>query len=259
MSYKKTNFLGVTVLGLLLSSCVSNKDLLYFGDANMSQSTPISYTSNTLQPNDILDIKIGALVPETAIPYNSQTINSFGPQIQNIEVLKLQGYLVGTDGSIVLPILGKIEVVNKSIASLEQELISILEDGQHLVSPSVSVRLLNAKVTVLGEVGRPGTYTFTEQFISLPQALGYAGDLSINGKRTDILLIREQQGERRISQIDLTTTNWMNNPEYRIMPNDVIVVNPNNAKVKSAGIIGNASTVVSIVSVLLSITILLTR
>jgi len=259
MSYKKTNFLGITVLGLLLSSCVSNKDLLYFGDANMSQSTPINYTSNTLQPNDILDIKIGALVPETAIPYNSQTINNLGPQIQNIEVLKLQGYLVGTDGSIVLPILGKIEVVNKSIASLEQELISILEDGQHLVSPSVSVRLLNAKVTVLGEVGRPGTYTFTEQFISLPQALGYAGDLSINGKRTDILLIREQQGERRISQIDLTTTNWMNNPEYRIMPNDVIVVNPNNAKVKSAGIIGNASTVVSIVSVLLSITILLTR
>jgi len=238
---------------------VSNKDLLYFGDANMSQSTPINYTSNTLQLNDILDIKIGALVPETAIPYNSQTINNLGPQIQNIEVLKLQGYLVGTDGSIVLPILGKIEVVNKSIASLEQELISILEDGQHLVSPSVSVRLLNAKVTILGEVGRPGTYTFTEQFISLPQALGYAGDLSINGKRTDILLIREQQGERRISQIDLTTTNWMNNPEYRIMPNDVIVVNPNNAKVKSAGIIGNASTVVSIVSVLLSITILLTR
>jgi polysaccharide export outer membrane protein len=259
MSYKKTNFLLVTVLGLLLSSCVSNKDLLYFGDANMIQSTPINYISNTLQPNDILDIKIGALVPEPAIPYNNQTINYSGQQIQNIDLLKLQGYLVGTDGSIVLPILGKIEVVNKSIASLEQELISILEDGQHLVSPSVSVRLLNAKVTILGEVGRPGTYTFTEQFISLPQALGYAGDLSINGKRTDILLIREQQGERRISQIDLTTTNWMNNPEYRIMPNDVIVVNPNNAKVKSAGIIGNASTVVSIVSVLLSITILLTR
>jgi polysaccharide export outer membrane protein len=74
-----------------------------------------------------------------------------------------------------------------------------------------------------------------------------------------VLLIREQAGQRRISQIDLTTTNWMNNPEYRIMPNDVIVVNPNNAKVKSAGIIGNASTVVSVLSVLLSITVLLTR
>ena len=152
-----------------------------------------------------------------------------------------------------------IMAVVKTIADLEEELISILENGQHLVNPSVSVRLLNAKVTVLGEVRAPGTYNFTEQFISLPQALGYAGDLNINGKRTDVLLIREQAGQRRISQIDLTTTNWMNNPEYRIMPNDVIVVNPNNAKVKSAGIIGNASTVVSFLSVLLSITILLTR
>ena len=167
--------------------------------------------------------------------------------------------MVGIDGTVVLPILGKIEVVNKTIADLEEELISILENGQHLVNPSVSVRLLNAKVTVLGEVRAPGTYNFTEQFISLPQALGYAGDLNINGKRTDVLLIREQAGQRRISQIDITTTNWMNNPEYRIMPNDVIVVNPNNAKVKSAGIIGNASTVVSVLSVLLSITVLLTR
>ena len=258
MFYKKTNFFLLLVLGLLLSSCVSNKQLLYFGDANLNQNTPISYTSNTLQPNDILDIKIGALVPETAIPYNKQITNSYS-QSQNIELLKLHGYLVGIDGTIVLPILGKIEVVNKTIADLEEELISILENRQHLVNPSVSVRLLNAKVTVLGEVRAPGTYTFTEQFISLPQALGYAGDLNINGKRTDVLLIREQAGQRRISQIDLTTTNWMNNPEYRIIPNDVIVVNPNNAKVKSAGIIGNASTVVSILSVLLSITVLLTR
>lgn len=256
MSSKKTNFFLLLVLGLFLSSCVTNKELLYFGDANLNQSTPISYTSNALQPNDILDIKIGALVPETAIPYNNQTT---GSNLQNIDLLKLNGYLVGIDGAIVLPILGKIEVVNKTIADLEEELISILENGQHLVNPSVSVRLLNAKVTVLGEVRAPGTYTFTEQFISLPQALGYAGDLNINGKRTDVLLIREQAGQRRISQIDLTTTNWMNNPEYRIIPNDVIVVNPNNAKVKSAGIIGNASTVVSVLSVLLSITVLLTR
>ena len=258
MSYKKTNFFLLLVLGLFLSSCVTNKELLYFGDANLNQSTPISYTSNTLQPNDILDIKIGALVPETAIPYNNQTTGS-NSQLQNIDLLKLNGYLVGIDGAIVLPILGKIEVVNKTIADLEEELISILENGQHLVNPSVSVRLLNAKVTVMGEVKAPGTYNFTEQFISLPQALGYAGDLNINGKRTDVLLIREQAGQRRISKIDLTTTNWMNNPEYRIMPNDVIVVNPNNAKVKSAGIIGNVSTLVSVLSVLLSITILLTR
>ena len=123
----------------------------------------------------------------------------------------------------------------------------------------MSVRLLNAKVTILGEVNRPGTYNFTEQFISIPQALGYAGDLTIQGKRTDIILVREQEGTRTSSRIDLTTTNWMNNPEYRVMPNDVIVVNPNITKVKSSGFVGNASVVMSIVTTLLSITVLLTR
>ena len=243
---------------LVLSSCASKKDLLYFQDAENSIPSKIEYANNTLQPNDILEVKIGALVPETAIPYNN-LVQKSGQPIQNIELLKLQGYLVGIDGYIVLPILGRILVANKTIASVEKELIRILEKDQHLISPSVSVRLLNAKVTILGEVNRPGTYNFTEQFISIPQALGYAGDLTIQGKRTDIILVREQEGTRTSSRIDLTTTNWMNNPEYRVMPNDVIVVNPNITKVKSSGIVGNASIVMSIVTTLLSITVLLTR
>jgi polysaccharide export outer membrane protein len=243
---------------LVLSSCASKKDLLYFQDADNSIPAKIEYANNTLQPNDILEVKIGALVPETAIPYNN-LVQKSGQPIQNIELLKLQGYLVGIDGYIVLPILGRILVANKTIASVEKELIRILEKDQHLISPSVSVRLLNAKVTILGEVNRPGTYNFTEQFISIPQALGYAGDLTIQGKRTDIILVREQEGTRTSSRIDLTTTNWMNNPEYRVMPNDVIVVNPNITKVKSSGIVGNASVVMSIVTTLLSITVLLTR
>ncbi|MDG1698265.1 MAG: polysaccharide biosynthesis/export family protein, partial [Polaribacter sp.] len=227
-------------------------------DAENSIPAKIEYANNTLQPNDILDVKIGALVPETAIPYNN-LVQKSGQALQDIELIKLQGYLVGTDGYIVLPILGRILVANKTIASVEKELIRILENDQHLISPSVSVRLLNAKVTILGEVNRPGTYNFTEQFISIPQALGYAGDLTIQGKRTDIILVREQEGTRTSSRIDLTTTNWMNNPEYRVMPNDVIVVNPNITKVKSSGIVGNASVVMSIVTTLLSITVLLTR
>ena len=243
---------------LVLSSCASKKDLLYFQDADNSIPAKIEYANNTLQPNDILEVKIGALVPETAIPYNN-LVQKSGQPLQDIELIKLQGYLVGTDGYIVLPILGRILVANKTIASVEKELIRILEKDQHLISPSVSVRLLNAKVTILGEVNRPGTYNFTEQFISIPQALGYAGDLTIQGKRTDIILVREQEGTRTSSRIDLTTTNWMNNPEYRVMPNDVIVVNPNITKVKSSGIVGNASVVMSIVTTLLSITVLLTR
>ncbi|WP_111308318.1 polysaccharide biosynthesis/export family protein [Confluentibacter sediminis] len=243
---------------LLLSSCVTQKDLLYFQDASNYNDTPINYTSNTIQANDILSVNISALVPESAAAYNT----SFGgntTQTPSIDILRLQGYLVSLEGTINLPVLGTIKVAGESPVSLEAKLVNTLETGGHLIAPIVKIRVLNAKVTVLGEVNSPGTYNFTEQFITLPQALGYAGDLKINGKRNDILLIREVDGIRHITHIDITSTYWMNDPRYIIKPNDVIVVNPNQAKVKSAGIIGNAGTVLSIVSVILSTTILLTR
>jgi polysaccharide export outer membrane protein len=121
------------------------------------------------------------------------------------------------------------------------------------------VRLINAKVTVLGEVNQPGTYNFTEQNITLMQALGYAGDLTINGKRNDILLTREINGTRVVTHIDLTSANFMNSPYYFVKPNDLIVVNPNNPRVKNAGYVGNVGTVLTIASLALSVTILLTR
>jgi len=211
-----------------------------------------------IQTNDILSITVSALVTETALPYNVQTVGN-GQAVTSIEILKLQGYLVSPEGTIVFPVLGTISVVKQSISQLEDQIRKLLSDGGHLVNPSVSIRLLNAKVTVLGEVMKPGTYNYTEQYLSLPQALGYAGDLTINGKRKDVLLIREVDGMRTISHLDLTTANWMNNPAYTIKQNDVLVVNPNNPKVKSAGYIGNTGTLLTIASLLLSSIILLTR
>ena len=119
--------------------------------------------------------------------------------------------------------------------------------------------MLNAKVTILGEVRSPGTYNFTEQNITLMQALGYAGDLTINGKREDVLITREINGVRQVTHIDLTTSDFMSSPYYFIKPNDVIVINPNNPKVKSAGFIGNFGNVATVISLALSITILLAR
>lgn len=246
-------------VALALTNCASKKDLLYFQDASNQNNKAISYSQNTIQHNDILSITIGALVPESAAVYNKQATSSTINTSTSIEMLQLQGYLVNLDGTITLPVLGKTKVAGKTINNLELELVNTLETGGHLVAPTVNIRLLNAKITILGEVQRPGTYNFTEQSISLPQALGYAGDLTINGKRDDIMLIREIDGVRSIVYLDLTTANWMNNPSYTIKPNDVIVVSPNQAKVKSAGIIGNASTVLAVVSVVLSTVILLTR
>jgi polysaccharide export outer membrane protein len=242
---------------LLLQSCASKKDILYFQDSTEYISSRIEYTGSLIQPNDILSITVGAKVPETVIPYNFQQLGT--NSMSNIETMKLQGYLVSPQGTIVFPVLGEIPVVNKSTSELEQELKNVLEIGGHLLSPTVSIRLLNAKVTVLGEVNKPGTYSFTEQYLTLPQALGYAGDLTINGKRKDIILIREALGIRTIKHLDLTTTDWMNNPDYTIRQNDVLVVNPNNSKVKSSGYIGNAATILTIASLVLSTVILLTR
>lgn len=253
----KQSLCAAILFALLLTSCTSKKDILYFQDATKFQSNPIANLSVMVQPNDILSIMVSAKIPETAIPYNIQ-IGSVNANT-NIEVLKLQGYLVGPEGTIVFPVLGTISVLHKTTADIEASLKKQLESGGHLIGPIVSVRILNAKVTILGEVNRPGTYSFSEQYMTLPQALGYAGDLTITGKRKDILLIREADGVRTITHLDLTTANWMNDPKYIIKQNDVIVVNPSNPKIKSAGFIGNTSVVLTIASLLLSTFIIIRR
>jgi polysaccharide export outer membrane protein len=247
----------VVFMAILLQSCSSKKDILYFQDAANYASMPVEYSNTIIQTNDILSISVSALVSETTVPYNVQTVGSAGA-LPNMEMLKLQGYLVSNQGTIVFPVLGNISVANQSLTELEQHLKTLLEQGGHLVNPSVSIRILNAKVTILGEVKNPGTYTYTEQYLTLPQALGYAGDLTINGKRTDILLIREIDGVRTMTQLDLTTANWMNDPKYSIKQNDVLVVNPSNPKVKTAGYIGNTGTLLTVFSLVLSSIILLT-
>jgi len=246
------------MLAILLQSCASKKDILYFQDADNYATVPVDYGNTIIQTNDILSIRVTALVPETAIPYNVQIVGNSTTQ-SNMEILTLQGYLVSNQGAIVFPVLGSISVVKQSISELEQHLQTLLEQGEHLVNPSVSIRILNAKVTILGEVNKPGTYTYAEQYLTVPQALGYAGDLTINGKRNDILLIREINGVRTMTQLDLTTANWMNDPKYSIKQNDVLVVNPNNTKVKTAGYIGNTGTLLTVFSLVLSSLILLTR
>lgn len=253
----KKNIYILGLLVLFLQSCATKKEILYFQDANVLEAQRITYETPKIQPNDILNISVSALVPETALPYNKQLPMTTAST--TLDLLKLQGYLVSTTGDIVFPVLGTLKVTDKTTAQLEKDLQQLLEKGGHLLQPTVSVRLLNAKVTVLGEVRNPGTYSFTEQQISLPQALGYAGDLTINGERNNVLLIREEAGLRTITHIDLTETDWFNSPYYYIKPNDFIVVNPNGPKVKSAGFIGNTGTLISVLSVILTSIVLITK
>ena len=173
--------------------------------------------------------------------------------------MKLNGYLVSQELTINFPQLGAISVFQKTPAQLEVYLKNRLISEGHLKNPIVTVRLLNSKFTVLGEVNKPGTFNYSENRLTLLQAIGIAGDLSLHGRRDNIVMIREIDSKRTITNIDLTKSDWIQTEWNYIRPNDVIIVYPNQPKVKSAGFVGNVGTAVTVVSVLLSTIILLTR
>lgn len=242
---------------IMVSSCASKKDILYLQDADTNTASEIIYQDATIQPNDILNITVESLVPDAAIAYNRGVSSQNGGN--SVELMQLNGYLVSNEGLINFPVIGDIKVSNLTTTEIEEKIKQLLIDGGHLINPTIIVRLLNAKITVLGEVNSPGVYTFTEQNITILQALGYAGDLTINGKRDDIIITRDVNGVRKISHIDLTSTDFMNSEYYYIKPNDNIIVNQNEPRVKQSGYIGNVGTVLSVVSFALTLTILLTK
>lgn len=241
---------------LVLQSCASKKDVLYFQDIDQAP-TEVIKTKTYIQVNDILKITVTAPIMEAALPYNVMQVGNMNNN--TVEGQKLDGYLVNSDLTIVFPVLGKIDVSNKTVPQLESYIQKLLIDGGQLKDAVVRIRLLNAKVTVLGEVNKPGTYSFTEENITLPQALGIAGDLTIRGVRNDVLVLREVDGKRTVGHIDMTKTDWFNSPFYLMKQNDVVVVQPNNARVKNAGYIPDINTLVAAFAILLSTFVIITR
>ena len=253
----KTNFILTLLTYLVLMSCSTKKNILYVQDIDQTTPVELNFETPTIQTGDILKITVSTLDPSAAIPYNKATANV--SSANNLELMRLDGYEVTKSLTIEFPQLGTLSVKNLTTSQLANTITQRLESEGHLINPVVNVRLLNAKFTVLGEVTRPGTYNFTETKLPLLQAIGMAGDLTINGQRKNIKLIREINQERSIHHIDLTVSDWMNSDNYYIYPNDVIIIDPNSPRIKSAGFVGNVGTVVTVVSVLLSSIILLTR
>lgn len=242
------------ILIVLVTSCASKKDVYYFQDIDSSASEN-SFKFLNIQPGDILDIQIKALNPESVLVFQRQS--TLGLQQQQVQNRAIDGYLVGEDGSINLPIVGAIDTSNQSTQALAQIIQEALTP--YINNPTVNIRLLNFRVSVLGEVNKPGTFTVLEERLSLPQALGLAGDLTINGDRNHLLLIRNEEGKKTNQVIDLTKTDFLQSPFYFLKQNDIIYVRPNNARVKSSGLVGNASTLVSILSLAVSLFIVITR
>ena len=242
-----TVFLGFFLMGT--TSCTSKKEILYLNNLSTSAQNDFKWSEMFLQPNDIISVRVTADVPEMAVAYN---IIPAGQNAGQGENALLQGYLVANDGTINIPVLGLQKVTGLTLELAEKQIQNALITKGFLKNPIVICRLLNAKFTVLGEVNSPGTFTFYENNLTLLQALGLAGDLNINGIRKKITILRTENGKQTYGTIDLTKKDWFQSPYYFVKPNDVIIVDPNTARVKSAGLISNPGNLISVISVLLS-------
>ena len=235
-------------------SCASKKDVYYFQDIDQTVIEN-NFKLINIQPGDILDIQIKALNPESVLVFQKQS-SLINQQVQ-FQNRVIDGYLVSDDGNINIPLLGTINTTNQSPQTLAIDIQKAL--SSYIKNPSVNIRLLNFRVSILGEVNQPGTFTVLEERFTLPQALGLAGDLTINGDRNNILIIRSKNGKKTNYNIDLTQSEFMQSPVYFLKQNDLIYVRPNTARVKSSGLVGNTSTLVSILSLAVSLFIVITR
>jgi polysaccharide export outer membrane protein len=229
-------FLIASICTLTIISCTNTRKAVYF--YNVPDTTFIQRAPDTqipIQPNDILGISISSLNAEASAIFNPSNNNNLRATTVTGSSTESGGYLVGADGTIQLPVLGFIKAAGLTKKDLKDNITNLILSKKLLIDPLVEIRFLNYEVTVLGEVARPTVITVPSEKISLLKALGLAGDLTIYGKRENVLLIREENGEKKTRHIDLNSSNFFNSPYYYLQPNDVVYVQPNKAKVASAG------------------------
>ncbi|MEN0003595.1 MAG: polysaccharide biosynthesis/export family protein [Bacteroidota bacterium] len=224
-------FLLFTVI-LLLNSCVSHQELLNFNEGAPFPSSPEAIGEIPplkIQPDDLLSIRVLALDLEAVVPYNIDPPNMANMQIQAGQGARpLFGYLVDNEGYIDFPNLGRIKIAGLTTGEARALLIDKL--SEYLVDPTVVVRFLNFRITVLGEANSPGTFLFANERVTILDALGQAGDLSDYANRTNILVIRQQNDQRTTGRINLQETNIFESPYFYLKQNDVIYVEPLNEK-----------------------------
>ncbi|MEV4885867.1 polysaccharide export outer membrane protein [Chitinophaga ginsengisegetis] len=229
--------LGLLCLSCLFTSCVSTKNAVYFNDVRDTVLLPSDSSFDPrIQKNDILQINVSSLNPEDVIIYNvSNMTSASGAGGANAGAgAMLGGFLVDEQGFIQYPVLGPVKVTGLTKKALTVYLHDQLIERKLLVDPVVSIRFLNYRVTILGEVNKPTVVNVTNEKISVLEALGMAGDITVFGKRNNILLIREIDGQRIIRRIDLNDKSILNSPYYFLQPNDILYVEPNKSKVATA-------------------------
>ncbi|MEC4113970.1 polysaccharide biosynthesis/export family protein [Myroides pelagicus] len=243
-----------TVFTLLLTSCASKDKVLYYQDAETTLLKNIQDTrfQTRLRPDDLLMILVSAEDIEAAAPFNlvnSMTTNPLNPA--GTGQMQQQLYLIDNDGFVQFPVLGTVKLGGLT----KKEAIDYLtkEIEQYINNPIINLRIMNFKVTVQGEVNRPGVHSINSERLTLTEAISLSGDMTIYGNRKNVLIIREVDGHRVPIRVDMTKADFMNSSYYYLNQNDIVYVEPNKTKVNSSVVGPNLSLGISALSLLVTI------
>jgi len=254
----KKIILPIVVATVLLTSCASREKIAYYQNIDNTEIINKKFET-TIKTDDLLMIIVSAQDPIAVQPFNLTTNLSVDPQNQAGTAQRQQQlYLVDDNGYIDFPTLGKIQVGTKSKEEIIQELQ--IKISKYVKDPIINLRIMNYKVTVQGEVQRPGTHRISSERITLLEAISLSGDLTKYGKRNNILIIREEGGNIKSNRIDITKADFINSDFYYLKQNDVVYVEPNKVATNSSAVGPNVSVYLSAISLLLTtVAIILTN
>jgi polysaccharide biosynthesis/export protein len=254
--YSLTFGLLIAVL-VMFSSCGSRKNMVYLQPDSTQMNTLYEQYVPKIQPSDILTVVVTAADPKATIPFNPVSMMANGNLTQQTDLALRPTYTVDNSGDIILPMLGKVHVAGltrvQAIDKIRKEL------GDYIKDPGVNINFNNFRISVLGEVNRPGSFILPTERVTILEALGLAGDLTIRGVRENIMLVREVDGQKTIHRIDLTQQNTLNSPYYYLVQNDVVYVEPNKAQINNSKLGANTNIIISIASLLITVISVLTR
>ena len=266
--FKKTAFL-LFVVGLL-SGCNAYQNVAYLQQAGtqaiLSDSVKTPVPEPIIKVGDVLMITVNTNNPEASVPFNIPLIPSGGDASKRYNLggganisygLSMQNFLVDTEGVITYPVLGELKVAGLTKRQLSDVIKESIYPKYITEEPIVLIRFGNFKVSVLGEVMRPGSFVIDNEKVSILEALALAGDMTIYGRRESVLLVRENNGNRETVRIDIRDKNLVNSPYFYLQQNDVLYVEPNDSRARASGISSAESLSISVVGTLISIATLI--
>ncbi|WP_411972663.1 polysaccharide biosynthesis/export family protein [Sphingobacterium sp. Lzh-3] len=245
------------VVLIMFSSCGTRKSMVYLQTDSSQINTLYEQYVPKIQINDILTIVVTAADPKVTAPFNPMSTMMGANMTQQTDMALRPTYTVDDNGDINLPMLGKMHVAGLTRMQAIDKIRGDL--GQYIKDPGVNINFNNFRVSVLGEVARPGSFIMPTERVTLLEALGMAGDLTIRGVRENVMVIREVDGKKNIQRLDLTQQNVVNSPYYYLAQNDVIYVEPNKSQINNSKLGANTNVIISIASLLITVISVLTR